>query len=205
MPYEAPWAEGDRVQDQNDPARRLNTLLTVLHYEATRMEASHRQARLSFQTPITDARYDTDQTICLHALGVLVQGKLARVYEQWDINTGRELATLTLALRRGGYSTNADPLTAPAPPTFDLGAAPPSHTQLASQFGGRNNSPPFDDELDSVSGNYSWTAPGAESYPRRLQFNTPDIDALHRDQAEAETSASYQLNLPSDLLLVEVP
>lgn len=195
---------GDWVIDKDDLTRRDNALTTALRREWVRIAASHRQTRVVFQTPITDQVYDTVHTVRVAALGTVAQGKVARIEEVWDISTGSEVATLELAIYRGGVATVGEPLTPPPRPAFDLGAAPAAGTVLATQLGGQVGSPPYDEALDGFAGNYGWAAGGSETYPRRLQVTTPDIEALHRDPAEAETATSYAIGLPTDLLLTEV-
>lgn len=195
---------GDWVIDKDDLTRRDNALITALRVEWVRMAASHRQTRVAFQAPITDQVYDTVHTARVAALGTVAQGKVARIQEVWDLNSGSEIAILELAIYRGGVATPGDPLTPPARPPFALGDAPPTGTVLATQLGGAVGSPPYDEELDGFAGNYGWEAAGSQTYPRRLQLTTPDIEALHRDPAEAETAASYAISLPTDLLLTEV-
>lgn len=194
---------GDWVIDRDDGTRRANTLLTALHREAVRMEDSHRHTRVVWATPISDAIYDTAHTLAVNAGGVQAIGKVVAVAEQWDMDRGTELANIELAVYRGGEVSAADPLTAPAQPAFDFGDAPASTTTLATQLGGDQFSPPFDDDLDGFAGNYSVKYPGSEQYQRRLQITTPDIDALYRDGATAEAAASYRLNFPTDLLITE--
>lgn len=196
---------GDLVIDKDETGRRENTLLTVLHCEAVRILASHRQTRVAFQTPITDAVYDTCHTASIVCLGVHALGKVARVVESWDIDAGSEVAAIELAVSRGGETVAADNLAAPPRPAFDFGPAPSHGTTLATQLGGRPTAPPFNEELDCFSGNYGWTAPGAQMYPRRLQFTTPDIAESHRDPVEGVSVATYQINIPTDLLITEVP
>lgn len=195
---------GDWVIDKDELTRRDNTLLTALQRESVRLHASHRQTRVVFQTPIIDRVYDTTQTVRVNAMGTVAQGKVSRVQEVWDISRGTEVATIELAIYRGGLAVANDTLSPPERPLFDLGAAPDAVTVLATQIGGRLDSPPFNEELDGFSGNASVIAAGSESYPRRLQFSTPDIPAEHRDPAEAVAAAGYQVSLPTDLLLTEV-
>ncbi|MDO9625135.1 MAG: hypothetical protein Q7J46_14225 [Pseudomonas sp.] len=195
---------GDWIIDKDEAGRRENTLRTAMHAEHVRIIASHRQTRVAFQTPITDAVYDTSHTARIELLGLSAQGKVARVQEVWDIGQGLEVATIELAISRGGASLTADSLAIPARPVFDFGPVPDHGTVLATQLGGRSEAPVFDEELDGFSGNYGVTTPGAELYPRRLQFTTPDIEGRHRDPAEAETVATYQINIPTDLLIMEV-
>lgn len=196
---------GDLVIDKDEGSRRDNALLTALHCEAVRMRATHRKSRVSFLTPITDAVYDTSHTVYLACLGVRAQGKVARVLEAWDIDAGSETAAISLAISRGGDQVSGDALVAPARAVFDFGPPPPHSVALATQLGGRPGAPAFNAELDGFSGNYGVKTPGAEQYPRRLQFTTPDIDERYRDPSEGEAVASYQINIPTDLLITEVP
>lgn len=197
-------ALGDWIIDQDAGARRANALQTAMQHEYVRMLASHRQTRLVFQTPITDLVYDTQHTARLQALGVTAHGKLCRVHESWDIDAGSEIATIELAISRGGAARASQSLVPPARPLFDLGAAPDPTTVLPTQIGGLVNSPPYDEELDGFAGNASAVAGGSETYPRRLSITTPDIQAEHRDPAEASAVATYLLGIPTDLFQTEV-
>lgn len=194
----------DWVIDQDDGPRRSAALLTALHLEAVRIEESHRRTRVVWSTPITDAVYDTIHTFQVDAGGIQARGKVVAIRQSWDLQAGTEVADIELAIYRGGEVVTADSLVQPARPVVDLGAAPPASTVLATQIGGDQQSPPYDEELDSFSGNYGITWPGSETYPRRLQISTPDIDAAYRDPTEAETTAFYRLNIPTDLLITEV-
>ena len=195
---------GDAVIDKDEPGRRENALRTAMHAERVRMLASHRLARYDFQTPITDSVYDTTHTFRAVASGLTVQGKAARVQEAWDMDAGTEIATIELAISRGGMPVIDSVISPPGRPVFDLGPAPSGSTVLATQLGGRVGAPEYDEELASFSGNYSWSADFVEKYPRRLQFDTPDIEGRYRDPVEAEAVAAFQVNIPTDLLLVEV-
>ncbi|MCY1349083.1 hypothetical protein D9M69_352560 [compost metagenome] len=135
-------------------------------------------------------------------MGTVAQGKVTRVQEVWDIEAGTEIATIEMAIHRGGNPATSDPITLPAKPEFDLGAAPEAVTQLATQLGGRPTSPPFDEDLDGFAGNFSVPFGGTVTYPRRLQITTPDIEGQYRDPAEAETAATYRVGLRTDLLQV---
>ena len=95
-------------------------------------------------------------------------------------------------------------ITPPGAPVFYFGQAPSHSAVLVTQLGGSLDSPPFDDTVDGFSGNYSWLAGGAPTYPRRLQFTTPDIDGAHRDPVEAEARAVFRIEVPTDLLSMEV-
>lgn len=194
---------GDWVIDQED-GRRDNLLTTALQREYVRMLESHRMTRLRFQTPITDAVYDTTQTMRLAVHGTRAAGKVVRVQETYDMDAGTEVASVELAIRRGGAVSLDEALLLPARPAFNLGAAPAAGTNLATQIGGRLSSPPYDEALGGFSGNYSIGDSSAEKYPRRLQFDTPEVAAEHRDPAEAESVRSYSIGLASDELVTEV-
>lgn len=194
---------GDWVIDKDEGTRRDAVLRTAIKRETTRIAESHRQTRVSFQTPLVDQLYDTHHTIRAEALGVAAQGKVVRVQEVWDIEAGTEVATLELAVFRGGEAVATDPILLPARPDFDLGTPPEATTLLATQLGGRPESPPFNEDLDGFSGNYSVIFGGTETYDRQLRITTPDIEEQYRDPVEAETAATYRLGLRTDLLQVE--
>lgn len=195
---------GDWVIDKDEGARRSDVLQTALAREVVRMADSHRQTRVSFQTPIVDHVYDTTHTVHIQCLGTEAMGLVTRVQEEWDIEAGTEIASIEFAVRRGGNASDSDDLVTPARPVFDLGAAPEAVTVLATQLGGRPTSPPFNEDLDGFSGNYSVIWGGTQTYSRQLSITTPDIGSPYRDPAEAEQAASYRVALGTDLLTVDV-
>lgn len=195
---------GDWIIDKDDGARRLDALNAALSREWVNILESHRRTRVVFGTPITDHVLDTIHTARVEVLGTLAQGRIARVQDEWDIDAGSEIATVELAVSRGGEAIQGTPLTPPARPHFDLGAAPVASTTLATQLGGDTLSPAYNEDLDGFAGNYSVILPGSEQCPRRLQITTPDIEAAYRDPSDGEKAASYLVAIPTDLLVTEV-
>ncbi|MDH1105647.1 hypothetical protein N5C55_18050 [Pseudomonas otitidis] len=194
---------GDWIIDKDDGSRRQDVLSTALSREWVEILDSHRRTRVVFGTPITDDVFDTVHTVRVEAMGTRAQGRLARVQEEWNIDAGSEIATLEIAISRGGNAIQGSPLVPPARPRFDLGAAPPAVTVLATQLGGDTQSPPYREELDGFAGNYSVILPGSEQCPRRLQITTPDIEAAYRDPSDGEATALYLIDIPTDELVTE--
>ncbi|MCO7557374.1 hypothetical protein [Metapseudomonas otitidis] len=194
---------GDWIIDKDDGPRRTDMLNAALSREWVNILDSHRRTRVVFGTPITDHVYDTTHTVRVQAMGTLAQGRVARVQEVWDIDAGSEIATLEIAISRGGAAVQATSLVPPGRPRFDLGPAPSGSTVLATQLGGDTASQPYNEDLDGFAGNYSIVLPNTEQCPRRLQITTPDIDAAFRDPDAAEATATYVVNVPTDLLITE--
>ncbi|WP_395505944.1 hypothetical protein [Ectopseudomonas hydrolytica] len=195
---------GDWIIDKGDAERRGDLLRTAMAVEVTRMFSQHRLNRVRLQVPVGDQVFDLVHTVYVRALGIQAQGKAARVVATWDHDAGTEVVDLELAISRAGMSVEPTPLQPPERPLFDFGIAPPSSGELSTQLGGRPESPPFNTEQDGFAGNYRWLFPGAETYPRRLQITTPEIPAEHRDPVTGERSASYTVDIPNDLLVMEV-
>ncbi|MCY1552264.1 hypothetical protein D9M68_886490 [compost metagenome] len=75
---------------------------------------------------------------------------------------------------------------------------------MASQLGGRNESPIYDDVLDGFAGNYDENDldinPSLELFPRRFDFDMPEIPADHMDEYPVGVTQTYRVAVPNDLL-----
>lgn len=60
--------------------------------------------------------------------------------------------------------------------------------------------PPYDDDADGFSGNWSNRDPGAELFPRRFSLTANDIPETYRDEHAPEIAATYRVAVPDDVL-----
>lgn len=74
------------------------------------------------------------------------------------------------------------------------------YAPLPTQLGGRTGLPPYDEEVDGFSGNYSQNNPNAEQFPRRLIATAAEIPATQRDEQLLDAAVLYRVGIPNDLL-----
>lgn len=206
-PVEVDQAGGTATQeleagDRADESQRSNFILTGLHHARAVIVDSHRQTRVGWQLPCSSkVTADLIHTLELNDQGVHAIGKCVRRMDQLDIETGSALTSLTIAVMRGGGTS--DDLTVPA----RLGADGQSrhvtnHPALPTQLGGRFTSPAeYDEELDGFSGMYTAVQDNSlPVFPRRLAYTSSDNHEALTDALEMSTSRALAVSVPDDTL-----
>lgn len=190
----------DGAFDQGNADRRASAIRVVLNQGRTQILSSHRDTSVSWDFPVSMCMgADLAHTLRLEDQDVKAQGKCRRLEEAYDLASGSAVATVTIAVMRGG----GDVSDALAAPDF-VPTKPSSGSQryvLATQLGGKYSSGEFDENRDGFSGMYSnkqdTTLP---TFPRRMKVTAPEISATLRDEQTYDTSAEYRLAIPNDLL-----
>lgn len=188
--------------DLRDEPRRSVLLECLLNRAATTLIGAHRGSLVSWQVPTSLAMAaDLIHTLELNDQGVRAIGKCRRLVDEFDLEGGSAITTLTIAVMRGGSGTG-DPLSVPAhserttpPGGSGTGATEPLPTQL----GGRYSSPPYDDALPGFSGNYD-NEDGGETFPHRFDLISAEIPAEDRDEERVDIAANYRVSIPDDVL-----
>jgi hypothetical protein len=194
------------LEDLADESRRVSFLTCLLKKGNATLVSAHRGTTISWQTPTDMAlAVDLRHTLRLDDTAKAT-GKCRRIQHQIDLGSGRAIATLSVAVMRGGGV--GDPLTVPSGPDTSLPPIPASGGTLPTQLGGRLKDPitgfsvdPYDDERLGFAGN--WTAKDdltAEDFPRRFKVRSVEIDAVYRDELTADVAATYRVAIPNDQL-----
>lgn len=201
-------ALGDYVVDLREQGRADLAAVCMLRRGEVQILAGHRQNRLTFDLPSSDALpFRLEHTLDLRDLilgsPVRCVGKVFSISEVWDLDSGRALATIELAVSQGG-GTVQDALTPPPAPPSTPPGSPPLEIILPTQLGGRNTSPIYDDELDGFAGNYTQNDldinPALKEFEYRFQLTAPEIPAEHQDEYQVPASRTYRVRVPHDLL-----
>lgn len=193
-------------EDLTDEARRQAALACLLQGARTTLLAAHRGTTLSWQTP-TDLALGVD---LIHTLELddkaRARGKCRRIVHAFDLEAGTAIATLSIAVMRGGGEDT--PLAVPAAPDTGLPSPPNVLGTLPTQLGGRLDHPitgapipPYDETRDGFSGN--WDAVDdltAERFPRDFVIDSVEIPVDYTDERTGEVSASYRVCIPNDPL-----
>lgn len=192
---------GPGMTDLRDEARRSAALHCLLSQGFATIVGAHRGTTVAWDVPAAWAmNVDLVHTLRLQAQGVLASGKCRQIVDKYSIDSGVATVTLSVAVMLGG-GTASDALT---PPPFDTSAASPPHGggSLPTQIGGLSTSPPYDEEMDGFSGNYSTidNDEGQEPYPRRFTVPVPEIPEANRDEWLVEIARTYQVAIPNDTL-----
>lgn len=194
-------APGVGMTDLRDEPRRQSALRCVLAQAFTTIVGAHRGTTVTWDVPSAWAvDVDLVHTLKVQAQGVLAAGKCRQVVDKFSLETGSAVTTLSVALLLGGGGESEELV----PPAYDTSAATPptGGGSLPTQIGGLSTSPPYDDELDGFSGNYSTidNDEGQESYPRRFAVPTPEIPEDIRDEWKVAVNKSYGISFPNDTL-----
>lgn len=198
---------GDWILDMDDTNARINAVETGLAVGWTRILSAHRRHRVRLTAPIMPT-LDLVHTLRVDTGQLRVQGKMALLRHTLDLDTGRAATDAQVAVSRAGDPTpiQADALTAPAiPDTTPAIPVPSASTALLTQIGGKAASPAYDENKNGYSGNYSVIEPSGVIYPVRLLAETPEIESEVRSNIEATAQATYEVNIPHDLLEITVP
>ncbi|WP_350447622.1 hypothetical protein ABS648_03440 [Pseudomonas solani] len=201
-------ALGDYVVDLREQARADVAVVCMLKRGEVQILGEHRQNRLTFDLPSSDALpFRLEHTLDLRdvILGSPVRcvGKVFSLSEVWDLDSGTAITTVELAVSQGG-GLDADVLTPPPKPPSTPPGSPPLEIVLPTQLGGRNSSPIYDDELDGFAGNYTQNDldinPALELFEYRFQVTAPEIPAEHQDEYLVPAEQTYRVRIPHDLL-----
>lgn len=186
------------VADARDDSRRATALLCVLNQATTSIIAAHTATGISWDVPTSMVLgVDLPHTLKLDDQGVKALGRCSRIVDTFDLLAGTAITTLSMSVMRGGGDVS-DPLTLPAGGTrAPLVAA---DVTLATQLGGHNDSPIYDDELDGFAGNHDNPGAGMAVFPRRFIFKAPELAADVRDDYPVPIAATYRVKIPNDLL-----
>lgn len=195
---------GNGHTDIRDEPRRQSAFACVLHLAQTQIYEAHRATKISWSDPTSMVMgVDLVHTLMLDDQKTKALGKCVRLVDSFDLEGGVALTTISIAVMRGGGSIT-DPLTVPpfsVEPQPDPYPPSPYPGGLPNQIGGRSDVPPYEEELDGFSGNFSVSdILDPEIYPRRFSLTAPEIEAERRDELEVPLAATYRVAIPNDLL-----
>lgn len=199
-------AIGDWIIDRADRTEIANAIETRLNLMATAELESHRRNYVTWQVPLSPT-IERSHTAKLNTTPYDAQGKVAEVKHSMDIDNGDALTTIRIAISKTGSATppTPDALSAPSAPSTAPGiSAPPSSTALGTQLGGKTASPVHDTNADGFSGNYTVIDFGAEVYPHQFKVDAAAIEDEVRNEATGSTSATYNIVIPDETLVINV-
>lgn len=192
------------VDTSDDPRRQL-AIRCLLAQAVVQMVDGHRGTSVSWQV-LADMALDIDlqHTLLIEDQGIRAQGKVRRISFDLDM-LGAPLATLTIAVMRGGGSSS--PLSVPARPDTSL-PLPSGGKPAGTQLGGRLTDPvtgfpigPHDPDRMGFSGNFSVADDlTATRYPYQFALEALEIPESYRDEAASTVEAAYTVGIPNDLL-----
>ncbi len=185
--------------DLHDETRRATAINVALRIGQTEIIAAHRATLVSWDVPTSMAMgVDLIHTLELDAEGVHALGKCRRLGDRFDLTSGVAVTSLTIAVMRGGGSS--DPLTLPARLGIGVVGTPDSGdglllpTQLSGYL-----LPPYDPTMLGFSGNND--GGGAEEiFPRNFDAPHDEIPASERDENKLSADRLYRVGIPNNTL-----
>lgn len=184
------------VDLRNEPRRIAALGCSLQQARATLVEA-HRGTTVSWQVPTPMALgVDLVHTLELDDQ-IRASGKCRQITHEFDLASGSALTTISIAVMRGGGDVS-DPLT-PPPYSTSTAGRPSGGGSLPTQLGGRTSSPPYNENLNGFSGNYS-SGNAGEQFPRQFKVPAPEIPDAVRDEWKIEIPRTYRLAIPNDPL-----
>ena len=196
---------GDLYEDQDDRAISDNGLLCMLNYCRTRILRAHRYNYVQFDVLI-EPDLDLIETVRVDDSTVISQGKVYQMVHQLDIETGRALTTVKLAISKGGGGgTDTEITTVPtAPDTLVPGPVLPDSIVLLNHIGNDDAAPAYDETWTGLTTNWDLTrgTPAANQiYPIRMRVDTEAIEDFSRDETTGATVDSISIYAPDEELV----
>ncbi|MCQ4311684.1 hypothetical protein NAV33_07220 [Pseudomonas stutzeri] len=213
--------------DKVDATRRQEAGVCLLNRGKVEILATHRRSTVKFSglTPMCD-EVDLVHTVELDVRGSRARGKVQRIVDTFDMDSGIPTTQISLAISRAGGSqvVNQTPLTlptlnaAPLPEPVEgeegpdlSGVARLFRSQLPTYIGGGADSPPFDESWIGVTLNYADAVADSEMYSRDVRLATNEISAEKRDEQVVEAqydpaqtvddqAVLYEIAIPDDIL-----
>ena len=205
MPY-----AGDPATDR---AAADHAIATLIDQARAAILGSHRLNAVEAELPIAP-HLDVVHTVRVDTPALLAQGKLRRVRHVMDLESGRAVTAIELALSRTeatGLQTDT-PVAVPVPPPAPELPPPEGPGAVIATWIGRSVDTPsalpsnatgfFTNLSNTFSPAYN---AAAETYPVQLIVEAPEIEAEARDNREVPIAASYEVAIPEDLLTLTVP
>lgn len=204
MPY-----AGDPATDR---AAANNAIETLVARARSEILGAHRLNAVEADLPIAP-HLDVVHTLRIATAALTAQGKLRRVRHTMDMESGKAVSSIEIALSRTeatGAQTDT-PVTVPVAPAPALPGPPGWAGSVIETWVGRSIDTPvnlpsnatgfFTNLANLNSPNYN---AAAETYPVQLVVESPEIEPDSRDNREVPIAASYSVAIPDDTLTLSV-
>ena len=193
-----------------DKAALDNAIETAILIAKNEIRSSHRESNVEFKV-MYEPLIDIVHTVEISTTNVNTKGKIKRLVETLDIETGDALSHITLAVSQpniGGQTD--DSLSAPDSPHVLPVNEASDIKQLDSHYGNLLSSPPDDETWRGYIGNDQLSLlQGAEAinkginfYDERMVIEFPEVSTLERDAQEYENETTINISIPQDNLIV---
>jgi hypothetical protein len=185
---------------------------------------AHRGTVVTFSAPFL-AALNLSHTVAIDTGFLDCKGKVRRITDTWNIDTGESLSTVDVALfRHNGAGLVSDtPIAAPEKAADPTEAAPSTRLNLGLYIGGQDDRPKWSLVADKsgyfvnlpfVSGDGSAVITGGWNrnpanpdvapriYDEGFAVGYPPIDATYADPNTAASTAAFEVAIPEDSLVL---
>jgi hypothetical protein len=184
---------------------------------------AHRGTTVTFSAPFL-AALDLSHTVALDTPWLDCKGKVRRITDSWNLDTGDCISTVDVALYRhnGAGLTSDTTIAAPEKAADPTEAAPSTRLNLGLYIGGQDDRPkwstvedesgyfvnlPFNEADGSavITGGWSRNPLNPQVRPRiyeneGMSIKYPDIAATYADPHTATSTAAFEVAIPEDSL-----
>jgi hypothetical protein len=190
---------GDYVLDVRDVDRWTSALQCALSIHRTTLQRAHRENRLAVQMPTTDVMgLELRHTLRVEDQLARCEAPVWSQVHELDMDAQTALTTISLAVSQGGGGVT-DPLVLPPTPPSTPEGEPPGNIVLETQLQDVDYTQVYDEEQEGFAGNWA-NVDGEGAFPRRMKIVAPEIPASHRDEFEAQSTVTFRVAIPDDLL-----
>jgi len=185
--------------DLGNVQRRDEAMRVLVQQASTSIYRTHRDTTVRWTEPTSMVLgVDLVHTLRVEDQGIKAQGKCRRIEDEFDLEEGSAITTLSIAIMRGGGTATGELSLPPVavPSITDTGA---KSFVLATQLGGQT-SQPYNEEIDGFIGNYTAIYAGTETYPRQFKITAPEVSETLRDEHISDVAATIEVGIPNDLL-----
>lgn len=198
---------GDICVEQHDRTVSDNDLETLISQARCQILDAHRanwiEGRVELQPTL-----ERSHTVQLNGGALAGRGKVRMLRHEMDLDSGQASTLIRIAIFLNGNQAaiTDDAIAAPAAPDTDPISTPPAaSTILDTHLGGDEFSPVYDQAWNGFTGNYELIYPASEEYPVRFRVDGGAVAQDAIDEATGTAAASFDFNIPHELLTITVP
>lgn len=190
----------------------------LIDYGIARIASAHRANTVTCDTRFYPA-LDLTRTVRINTAHLAATGKVRRLVDRFDIDTGQAKTRVYLAIsRQGGTgSVTTTPTVADSAPTPTAESGIPTRLDLQTRVGGLATSVPYNEDWTGYTTNYQYDPndpnpfaddpdnPNTNVYPVKFAVEYPEITGAAVEAIELPASQTVSIEIRNDELTLARP